>query len=342
VITHDISPTILIGRAGRVLNLLQGYGGHDPLRIGFGRTYLRRQAQKLADRAGPADFLHFGSSHLPIARPAPGQRHFLFTDYGIHILCENGLYKSQTNKRFRAAALRAEAEMVASLDGLFLTADYVARSFVEKMGVPASKATRVGSGLNRDIPLPSQKQFAAGYILFVAKRNFVDKGGLLLLDAFDCLRAQMPEARLVIIGNRSDPSQAPHLARMEGTAGIAFHDFDTPEFQQLVAGAALYAGPATDEPWGIIYLESLAAGTPIAGLARNAFPQFAGDGAYGFISKDERPETFAALLADALSDPERLARMGAAGREHVLAEYSWDKVAERIAARLRHSPRLAA
>ena len=42
------------------------------------------------------------------------------------------------------------------------------------------------------------------------------------------------------------------------------------------------------------------------------------------------PEAVAATILDALSEPERLARMGAAGRAHVLAEYDWDRVAERI------------
>nr|WP_243843363.1 glycosyltransferase family 4 protein [Sphingomonas vulcanisoli] len=199
--------------------------------------------------------------------------------------------------------------------------------------MPPERVVPVKSGLGHILPDPGVKDYAGGYILFIAKQNFIGKGGRLLLDAFEIVRRERPQTRLVIIGNVDDVTQQEDLPRMQNDAAIDFYNYDTPEYRTLLAGATLYAGPADNEPWGIVYLESLTVRTPILGLAHNAFPQFAADGAYGFTAEAATPEAVATAILDALSDPDRLARMGAAGREHVLAEYVWDRVVDHILSR---------
>jgi glycosyltransferase involved in cell wall biosynthesis len=332
--THNI---VFAYRTQRILGLLNtaiGLGPADPTRVGFGYAGYRRRAQRIVDAAGPhADFLHFGSGHLPV-RPVPGQRHLLFTDSSAFLMARNPLYAARSNPRQCAAVIENEHAMVRQLDAILTTADYVADLFTQEYDLPPGKAAAVKSGLGRILPDPGAKDYANGYMLFVAKLNFLNKGGRLLLDAFDLVREKKPDARLVLIGNRGDPNQADDLARMQSTPGITFHDWDTPDYQALVAGAALYTGPAPDEPWGIIYLESLSVRTPILGLATNAFPQFVAGGAHGFTAPAATPRAVAETILDALSDPQRLAHMGAAGREHVLANYTWDRVAESILAKL--------
>ncbi len=327
--THNLAGNRPRRVFARVVNLLSGYGWNDPMRVGWGSRHVTARAQAIVDRTGSGDYLHFGSDHMPIDAPA-GTRHFLLTDYSVHLLCANPLYQEKTTQLLRDRAMAKEGLMVAQLSRIFTTADYVAESFRREYDLPPEKVVAVKSGLGRINPARPEKDFDSGYMLFVAKRNFVNKGGRLLLDAFEIVRRSRPDARLVVIGNAKDPTQAADLHRMQHTPGIEFHDHDTPRYQELVAGAALYVGPAPDEPWGIIYLESLAVGTPIAGLDRNAFPQFAGGGKYGFVAEEATAAAVADTLLDALSDPTRLAAMGEAGREHVLSEYTWDKVAERI------------
>ena len=82
-------------------------------------------------------------------------------------------------------------------------------------------------------------------------------------------------------------------------------------------------------------------GTPIAGLARNAQPEFAHGGAHGFIAPEATAESYAAILLDALSNPERLRAMGERGRAHVIAHYQWPAVAERIREALAAMPAAA-
>jgi len=111
-------------------------------------------------------------------------------------------------------------------------------------------------------------------------------------------------------------------------------DLPWEELECLFNSASLFAMPAEYEPWGLVYIEALACRTPILGLNRNALPEFTQNGKSGFLLNDVTPEALAECLLVALSDPDRLAQMGRIGQEHVLRQYTWKAVAERIISRL--------
>jgi glycosyltransferase involved in cell wall biosynthesis len=60
-------------------------------------------------------------------------------------------------------------------------------------------------------------------------------------------------------------------------------------------------------------------------------PEITGDGRYGFTVDEPRPGQLADAIIEALSSPDRLRRMGDAGQRHVLDNFSWQRVARRIA-----------
>ncbi|HEX8385866.1 MAG TPA: glycosyltransferase, partial [Rubricoccaceae bacterium] len=76
--------------------------------------------------------------------------------------------------------------------------------------------------------------------------------------------------------------------------------------------------------------EALACRAPILGLARNAFPELAGDGAYGYVVQGGSAEAVAMAIVEACADPAELARRGAAGQTHTLSTFTWDQTARRI------------
>lgn len=84
--------------------------------------------------------------------------------------------------------------------------------------------------------------------------------------------------------------------------------------------------PALREPNGITYLEGLANKAPIVGLNRFAFPEFSGNGEWGFICNNDDPQELADTIIKALSDKETLKIMGEKGQKFVIENYNWDKV----------------
>ncbi|MFF2954954.1 glycosyltransferase family 4 protein [Kitasatospora sp. NPDC057965] len=111
-------------------------------------------------------------------------------------------------------------------------------------------------------------------------------------------------------------------------AGYRGHD-DLPEGLRT---AALMAAPAVNEPFGMVYIEAMAAGCPpiatsTGGPARIITP--AGDRANGWLVQPDSADTLTAALVHALTHPEELARRAANAAMHARLVYGWEHVADR-------------
>ena len=104
---------------------------------------------------------------------------------------------------------------------------------------------------------------------------------------------------------------------------------------QLLSHATVFVCPSVYEPLGIVNLEAMACGTAVVASAVGGIPEVVVDGETGLlVPYDEAdPRGFEAGLAqrtaELLADPERAARMGAAGRERAVASFGWDAIATR-------------
>ena len=84
--------------------------------------------------------------------------------------------------------------------------------------------------------------------------------------------------------------------------------------------------------------EYAAAGLPVVASAIGQVPRIVEDGVTGILVAPSDVAALAAAIDDLVADPERAARMGAAGRERAVAEHSWARVLERIIAGLDPTP----
>ena len=103
---------------------------------------------------------------------------------------------------------------------------------------------------------------------------------------------------------------------------------------QLLSHATVFVCPSVYEPLGIVNLEAMACGTAVVASAVGGIPEVVEDGETGLlVPYDEAdPRAFeaglAAAVAQLLDDPDRAARMGAAGRERAVAHFGWRAIAE--------------
>src|SRR5699024_389135 len=101
----------------------------------------------------------------------------------------------------------------------------------------------------------------------------------------------------------------------------------------LISGATVFVVPSVYEPLGIVNLEAAACGTAVVASAVGGIPEAVDDGRTGLLVPydPEAAEGFAAgraaRMTELLADPDRAARMGAGGRERVLAEFGWPAIA---------------
>ncbi|MGY1703829.1 glycogen synthase [Geodermatophilus sp. SYSU D00697] len=176
------------------------------------------------------------------------------------------------------------------------------------------------------------------YALFVG-RITRQKGVMHLLRAAEQLPA---EAGLVLCAGAADtPAErqqvADAVAELQGRrGGVVWIEAMLPREQlvPLITGATVFVVPSVYEPLGIVNLEAAACGTAVVASAVGGIPEVVDDGRTGLLVPydPDDPASFEAGLAmriaELLADPDRAARLGAAGRERVLAEFGWPAIAQ--------------
>jgi glycosyltransferase involved in cell wall biosynthesis len=289
----------------------------------------RRLAAQVADAArslGARHILHTGTFDLPATDRASGVEHFLYCDHSWALAKAHHVHAGQYSERALAAFEQAERESLNGLSHVFTFGSYVRDNLIECYGLPPDRVTAVGSGMGAIEPYNGPKSYAKPALLFVAKHLFQAKGGVLLLEAFELARRRRPDLTLTVVGDERS------RAFVGERPGITFHaHLPWSALQQLYRDATLLVQPMLNDPWGQVYLEAMASRTAVMGLNRNGLPELVDGGRHGFLVDRADPAALGEAIVSAVSDPQRLERMAATAQRHVLANYSWNRVAERIA-----------
>jgi alpha-maltose-1-phosphate synthase len=187
-------------------------------------------------------------------------------------------------------------------------------------------------------------------VLFVG-RITRQKGLVHLLDAAEHLD---PEAQLVLCAGAPD---TPELLREVRThvddlrsarkAVVWIEEvLDRPDVVALLSAATLFACPSIYEPFGLVNVEAMACEAAVVASAVGGIPEVVADGETGYLvpftpgddpfgSPRDRSgfaRDFAARMNAVLADADRARAMGRAGRERVLARFSWPAIAQETVA----------
>ena len=205
---------------------------------------------------------------------------------------------------------------------IFTMAEPAARSLVEFYGIPRERVSNVGGGANFET-LPTLSDSVRRPVILFVGHDFARKGGDRLLAAFRRVRAQMPEARLQIVGTSAVPAEpgVEVLGRIDDRRRVA----------DLYAQASIFCLPSYFEPYGLVLMEAMAHGLPCVSTHVCGIPEIVTEGEAGLLVPAGDSAALAAALLRLLQDPAYAARLGAAGRRRVEQHLNWDRVVERMA-----------
>jgi glycosyltransferase involved in cell wall biosynthesis len=96
--------------------------------------------------------------------------------------------------------------------------------------------------------------------------------------------------------------------------------------------STLFVHPTLYEGSSLVTLEAMAHRRAVVASAAGGIPDKVRAGENGWLVPPGDPSALAAAISGALSDPARLARFGAAGREIVEREFSWTAIGDRTVA----------
>ncbi|HEY2551524.1 MAG TPA: glycosyltransferase family 4 protein [Streptosporangiaceae bacterium] len=223
-------------------------------------------------------------------------------------------------------------------------------------GIRARRMAQLSGGVDTERFTPSSGAAGAtararyglgtGPVVLSVARLVRRKGHDMLLQAWHRVAGELPDARLLVVGDGPMREPLAALAASEFPGSVAFTGSVPPgELPGCYAAADAFALPCRDdrhglqtEGLGLSTLEASAAGLPVVVGISGGSPASVRAGETGLLVHAERPEPVAAALLRLLRDPVRASAMGAAGRDWVHRRFSWDRGAARLAALLRGEP----
>ena len=260
----------------------------------------------LARRARHADVLHSPNCFLPSRRPCAGV-------VTIHDLAFEQ-YPEDFARRTRIKYRRWTPSAAHSAERVIVPSSFTKRDLIHRYRVGESKIRVIPEA--PVIPIGTAEPPPGPYILAVGdlrkKKNFAT-----LARAHE--QAQL-DHRLVIAG--VDAGEGDAIRAAAGSARIELPGY-VPDAQldALIRGADLVVHPSLYEGFGLILVEAMARGVPLAVANTTALPETAGDAAVLFDPRDV--DALVDAIQTALANRDALAE---AGRTRA-AELSWKRAA---------------
>jgi glycosyltransferase involved in cell wall biosynthesis len=167
-------------------------------------------------------------------------------------------------------------------------------------------------------------QTREGYVLSVGALHPL-KGHDQAIEALATL--PRPRPRLVVVGDRGESAAA--LRELAGARGVQLElrsRLGLPEVVSAYRRAGVVVCAQVREPFGLVPLEAMACATPVVAVAEGGFRETVVDGVTGLLSERD-PHALGAAVGRVLSDGALAQRLGAAGREAVVREWTWEQTA---------------
>jgi|WetSurMetagenome_2_1015567.scaffolds.fasta_scaffold00094_39 glycosyltransferase involved in cell wall biosynthesis len=173
----------------------------------------------------------------------------------------------------------------------------------------------------------------AGRYLGTLGRLIGLKGIQVLLRAMPVVLKEYPEVVLLIVGDGPYRAELEALAEKLGIRdNIAFAGgIDHDKLPAWINAMDLLAQPSIgDESFGITVVEAMSCGKPVVATASGGMPEIVSDGETGFIVPKRDEKLLAERIVTLLKNKDLASSMGTKGRERVIAEFTWEKVAQRL------------
>jgi len=147
-------------------------------------------------------------------------------------------------------------------------------------------------------------------VVGVASRLYAPKGHRVLLEAFAQVARRLAAAWLLVVGDGPERPSLEDRAHALGIGrNVTFVGFQ-PDVAPYLRLCRVTAVPSTHpEPFGLVAVESLAAGVPVVASRAGGLPEVITDGVAGLLVRPGDADDLAAALLRVLGDPETQTRL---------------------------------
>ncbi len=224
---------------------------------------------------------------------------------------------------------------------------------IQRDGVRSDRVITIHNGIQTNVDISADEverlRRLAGLetqpFVATAVANFRHVKGIdTLVRAVALVCHKAPNLRILVAGsfgaNAEGRAYADGVRRLVDTLGVGrWIKFlgqvdDIPALLQLTD---LFVLPSRSEGLSNALLEAMRAGLPCVATAVGGNPEVVLDRKTGYLIPPDDPEALAERILGLIADPALRARMGAASREHVLQEFSVEKMTAKVMAGYRQA-----
>ena len=137
---------------------------------------------------------------------------------------------------------------------------------------------------------------------------------------------EVPEAHFLVIGDGPRRAQLESLAKQINLSGHVHFLGKRPDVAQLLNLLDVFVLTSHIEANPVSILEALATGVPVVATRVGSIPETVLDGATGYLVEPGDESAMASRIVELLLDPLKAKLLGAAGRRHVVENWSVDRM----------------
>ncbi|MEV4872553.1 glycosyltransferase family 4 protein [Streptomyces syringium] len=307
-------------------------------------TFSLRARRHLLARRGEFDVVHdnqtlgyglLGNLGTPLVTTI---HHPITVDRQLDLDAADGWQRRASVRRWYGFT-RMQKRVARRLPSVLTVSGSSRQEIVDHLGVRDERIHVVHIGADTQLfsPDPAVAE-VPGRIVTTSSADVPLKGLVFLIEALAKVRTENPDAHLVVVGKRAEGGPVAAAIERYGLEGAVefVKGITDAELVDLVRSAQIACVPSLYEGFSLPAAEAMATGTPLVATTGGAIPEVAGpDGETCLAVPPGDAGALAAALGRLLGDAGLRRRLGAAGRERVLARFTWEQAAIGTAERYR-------
>ncbi|MFC4078319.1 1,4-alpha-glucan branching protein domain-containing protein [Salinithrix halophila] len=229
-----------------------------------------------------------------------------------------------------------EQQLIDESDRVILCSTYMKREVEQIFHMPSDKAEVLPNGVDPELIQvadgreENKEPFAMVHeriVLFIG-RLVREKGVETLIRSAERVLSRHPDTKFVIAGKGPMKEEWEELSRQLNLADkVLFTGFISDEARnRLLRSASVAVFPSWYEPFGIVALEAMAAGTPVVVSDTGGLADVVEHGYTGLKAYPQDVHSLALQINTILSDPEQAAGFAQRAKEE-LSRFDWNRIA---------------